>query len=332
MTGNISGNISKGKGFTGPRGDIGPQGPQGEKGDFSNVYLNYNEETGELSYKTELVQSLATAPYIGKNGNWYAFDGKEKTFVDTGINAQGGVPEQYINDYLDKITAVIKADVEGLQKQIKEEAHFRGYLSKNAKIKALEATPNDFAYSAESSTKWIYDEVDGWQDTGTPVPDQLTPASETTPLVNGVASVGTETGYARGDHRHPTDTTRASVTQLNDAIKALSNNVDSKLLSKITIWQPNTQYKKGAMVFTQLGTFADIVVSGVMICLKDHISGDIDYPDYAEDFDECWAAGIVYASRASEAVSDIQGNNIPETYATKADLTAAIGEALEGEY
>ena len=112
-------------------------------------------------------------------------------------------------------TEVIKSDVEGIQRQIREEAHFRGYLSTNVKIQSLPATPNDFAYSAESGTKWVYDEVDGWTDTGTPVPDQLTPASETTPLVNGEASVGQEESYARGDHRHPTDTTRIAITEFN---------------------------------------------------------------------------------------------------------------------
>ena len=33
--------------------------------------------------------------------------------------------------------------------------------------------------------------------------------SDTTPKANGTAAVGTETGYSRGDHVHPTDTTRA---------------------------------------------------------------------------------------------------------------------------
>ena len=36
-----------------------------------------------------------------------------------------------------------------------------------------------------------------------------------TPLINGVASAGQANEYARGDHRHPTDTTRASVEDLN---------------------------------------------------------------------------------------------------------------------
>lgn len=34
-------------------------------------------------------------------------------------------------------------------------------------------------------------------------------ASSTTPKMDGTAAVGTETAFARGDHRHPTDTSRA---------------------------------------------------------------------------------------------------------------------------
>jgi hypothetical protein len=111
--------------------------------------------------------------------------------------------------------AGIESDVAGLQTQLNEEAHFRGYLSTNAKIIALDATPNDFAYSAESGTKWVYEADLGWLDTDTPVPDQLTPASNATPLADGGASAGQSNEYARGDHRHPTDTTRASVADLN---------------------------------------------------------------------------------------------------------------------
>lgn len=124
-----------------------------------------------------------------------------------------------------------KTDIEGLQKQINEEAHFRGYMSTDAKIEALEATPNDFAYSAESGTKWVYDAENGWQDTGMPVPDQLTPASNATPLMNGTASAGNSDEYARGDHRHPTDTTRVSVDEFN----ALKSDLGSALDRIISI-------------------------------------------------------------------------------------------------
>ena len=44
--------------------------------------------------------------------------------------------------------------------------------------------------------------------TASQVPEGST-ASNTTPLMNGVASVGTENAFARGDHVHPSDTTKA---------------------------------------------------------------------------------------------------------------------------
>ncbi len=42
------------------------------------------------------------------------------------------------------------------------------------------------------------------------VPDGAA-ASSTTPLMDGVASAGTETAFARGDHRHPSDTSKQDV-------------------------------------------------------------------------------------------------------------------------
>ena len=41
-------------------------------------------------------------------------------------------------------------------------------------------------------------------------------ASSTVPAMDGEASVGTEVKFARGDHRHPTDTSRASATDLTN--------------------------------------------------------------------------------------------------------------------
>ena len=150
------------------------------------------------------------------------FDGKKGDKGDKGNAPQKGIDYWTEEDkaeftkYIDEQTSVLKSEIKGIQEDMQNEAHFRGYLSTNEKIQSLAATPNDFAYSAESGTKWIYDEVEGWQDSGTSVPDQLTPASNTTPLINGEASAGKETSYARGDHRHPTDTTRASAEELND--------------------------------------------------------------------------------------------------------------------
>ena len=48
-------------------------------------------------------------------------------------------------------------------------------------------------------------------------------ASTTTPKMNGTAAVGTETAFARGDHVHPTDTSRASAS----SVTTLSGRVDT---------------------------------------------------------------------------------------------------------
>ena len=104
--------------------------------------------------------------------------------------------------------ATYNADMAGLRQDITNEAHFRGYLSTNAAVQALSADANDYAYSAESGTTWIYG-ANGWEDRGVPVPDQVIPASTSTPLMDGAASAGTENAYARGDHRHPSDSTKA---------------------------------------------------------------------------------------------------------------------------
>ena len=154
------------------------------------------------------------------------FDDIEKQIEDLSDNqGGGGVPQEYIDEQI----AVVKSDIEGLQKQIQEESHFRGYLSTNAKIQALEATPNDFAYSAESGTVWIYDAEQGWQNTSTPVPDKGTPLSNATPLINGIASAGTSEEGARSDHRHPTDTTRASAEDVR-LIESTLWNVKDRLV------------------------------------------------------------------------------------------------------
>ena len=45
-------------------------------------------------------------------------------------------------------------------------------------------------------------------------------ASTTSPEMDGTAAVGTETAFARGDHRHPTDTSRQAVINDLDAIRS----------------------------------------------------------------------------------------------------------------
>ena len=111
-------------------------------------------------------------------------------------------------------TATNTSDIEGLQQTLTNKEHFRGYYATTLEVKAI-ANPaeGDFSYNAETGTKWVFNGTT-WNDTAIPVPDQTTPLSDLTPLADGTAGVGIATSAARGDHRHPTDTTRASVADL----------------------------------------------------------------------------------------------------------------------
>lgn len=166
------------------------------------------------------------SPYADhQTGTWWEFDDQEQEYKDTGIP---------LNDPdLSQQVAENTEDIEGIRKQIQEESHFRGYLLTKAELDALEATPNDYAYLSEivppatTANKWIYNGT-AWIDSGTPVPDKVVPKSATTPLMDGEAVAGSEENYAAGDHRHPTDTTRAAKEGL-DALSERVGNIDEVL-------------------------------------------------------------------------------------------------------
>lgn len=100
-----------------------------------------------------------------------------------------------------------------IKQDILSESHFRGYFLTNAELIASTGNLNDYAYSAESNTKWIY-KTNGWVDSKQPVPDKTTPLSNAAPNMNGTASAGISNEASRADHIHPTDTSRASATEL----------------------------------------------------------------------------------------------------------------------
>lgn len=51
--------------------------------------------------------------------------------------------------------------------------------------------------------------------------------TETTPLMDGVASTGDEYAYARGDHRHPSDTSKLDVTTFNQSIADIIEDINT---------------------------------------------------------------------------------------------------------
>ncbi|KAA6388223.1 MAG: hypothetical protein EZS28_016252 [Streblomastix strix] len=89
-----------------------------------------------------------------------------------------------------------------IQQELARYTHFRGYYLLNADIINLASSATcDFTFSAESGTVWMYES--SWYDSGQLVPDQVTPASDEIPLVDGTASARISTQYSRGDHIHP---------------------------------------------------------------------------------------------------------------------------------
>ena len=60
------------------------------------------------------------------------------------------------------------------------------------------------------------------------VPEGVAP-STVTPKMDGIADVGSDEGFARGDHVHPSDTTKANKSELT--ITAVSGSSDKKLIT-----------------------------------------------------------------------------------------------------
>lgn len=83
--------------------------------------------------------------------------------------------------------------------------------------------------------------------TSADVPDGAT-ASTTTPKMDGTASTGSETAFARGDHIHPTDTSRAPL-----ASPEFTGTPKAPTAAKAT---SNTQIASTAFVHSVVGDYA----------------------------------------------------------------------------
>lgn len=79
-------------------------------------------------------------------------------------------------------------------------------------------------------------------------------ASATTPLMDGTAAVGTETAFARGDHRHPSDTTKADKSA---TVSTVTYDTTNKKITK-TINGTTTDVVTAAKIVTDGGGVTDI--------------------------------------------------------------------------
>ena len=150
--------------------------------------------------------------------------GNDVTISTVGIPTVDGLAE------LEEQVSANTTAIEGIHQEITGKEHFRGYFATNAEIHELTATNGDFAFSAESGTKWAYNN-NVWTDTEKAVPDKTVEKSTTVPLMDGTATIGSSNKYAAADHIHPTDTTRASqsdLTALETQVQANTTAIGNK--------------------------------------------------------------------------------------------------------
>ena len=113
---------------------------------------------------------------------------------------------------IDEYKKQINSDVEGLREDINKSQFFKGMFNTVEELKERypNATENDYAYII-AGNQWIY--INGeWTDSGEPTPNTAVPRGTSIPLMDGVGSAGTSSAYASEDHRHPSDSTKLSIS------------------------------------------------------------------------------------------------------------------------
>lgn len=129
------------------------------------------------------------------------------------------------------------AAIEGLRQDIAEKEFFKGGYATTAEIEAIESpTSGDFAYNYETNTQWTYNGTD-WEDSGREIPNIAPSAADSMPIMDGTASAGMSNEYARGDHVHPVDVTKADVSALDNYLPKSGNSQTDQMTGDIWVGQ-----------------------------------------------------------------------------------------------
>lgn len=155
-----------------------------------------------------------------------------------------------------------KTEIDGLRADMIAQDHNKGFAQTAADVLTISADLNDFVYCIETGTIWVYGE-NGWADSNELYPSDATPLSTSTPLMDGQAEVGTSSSAARADHRHPTDTSRASEADLQAEILARQSG-DTALQTELNLKLDSQggDAKDTVVTFTDISGTAENVASG----------------------------------------------------------------------
>ncbi|MCD8261529.1 MAG: hypothetical protein LUD15_08600 [Bacteroides sp.] len=112
-----------------------------------------------------------------------------------------------------------------LEEEVDNAELFKGYFATTAEITDLQGTRGAFAWNGQSGTVWVYNaDLLTWQDSFQPIPTEGSATYNQEPKMDGTASAGTSSEYARGNHVHPTDSSRAAASDLeavSERVKAV---------------------------------------------------------------------------------------------------------------
>lgn len=195
-----------------------------------NVNADWNATTGDAAILNKPENLVQDANYTHTDNNYTTEEkqklsgiaaGANKTTVDATFSTTSTNPVQNkvinaaLNDKVDKVAG------KGLSTEdfTTTEKNKLSGISESAKDNVIEAiqkngtelTVTDKTVNITVPTKTSDLTNDSGYITGADVPEGAA-ASTTTPKMDGTAAVGTEMAFARGDHVHPTDTSRAPIT------------------------------------------------------------------------------------------------------------------------
>lgn len=131
-------------------------------------------------------------------------------------------------------------DINELREILNNQSHFRGVYATSIEIVTEVSNPEngDYAYSLESGTIWIYDGTN-WSDSNDPIPSGVYNFSNNNPLMDGAVSPGSGSEIARWDHRHPSDTTKANVSDLSSYLPLAGNSQTNQMTGNIWLGSAN---------------------------------------------------------------------------------------------
>lgn len=119
----------------------------------------------------------------------------------------------------------------------------------------------------------------------------------TLPLMDGTAAIGTDTKYARGDHRHPTDTSRASASDLSALTTTVSGKVD-KVTGKGLSTEDYTSAEKTKLAGIATGAEVNVQADWNQTdsTADDYIKNKPNIPSSTLTIDDIYPIGSIYMS------------------------------------